>query len=251
MNISAIVGERIQLYRKAKHITQKELGQMIGKEKSVISKYESAQVVIDIQTLYEISDALEVPLSALIGQYTPASGTHNPISNFIDQDRVYMYIMHKLGRQKKGLLSSCITLEPVMTPDSTEEPTVIKAVWYNALRDINDLTTAQSIVPGMLEVYETTSLFTFTNRRRYNYKTMILTMNFLYDNEVTHGMAMTIASYPPMPITSRVTLAREPLKDTERLVKALTLNGDDWKHFKMFNGFTIKANMLNSDSLID
>lgn len=247
MNISAIVGERIQLYRKAKNITQKELGQMINKEKSVISKYESAQVAIDIQTLYEISDALEVPLSALVGQHVPASGTQNPVGNFIDQDRVYMYIMHKMGRQRKGLLSSCITLEPVMMPDSVEEPTVIKAIWYNTLKDVNDLSTAQSIVPGMLEVYETMSLFTFTNKRRYNYKTMILTMNFPNDNEVTHGMAMTIASYPQMPITSRVTLAKEPLYDMDRLFDALTLNSEDWKHFKQFNGFTIKTDMLNSD----
>ena len=244
MNISAIVGERIKLYRKAKHITQKELGQMIGKEKSVISKYESAQVAIDIQTLYEISDSLEVPLSALIGQYIPASGTKNPISGFIDQNRVYMYIMHKMGKQKKGLLSSCITLEPVMTPDNTEQPTIIKAIWYNALKDINDLTTAQSIIPGMLEVYETASLFTFMNRRRHNYKTMILALNFANDLKYTHGMAMTIASFPPMPITSRITLAREPLEDMERLVNDLTLNSEDWKIFKQFNGFTIKSNML-------
>lgn len=251
MNISANVGERIRLFRKAKHITQKELGQMIGKEKSVISKYESAQVYIDIQTLYDVATALEVPLSALIGQSVIPEGTQYPVNNFVESDRVYMYILRNMGRQKKGLLSSCITLEPVITADNAKEPSLIKAVWYNALKDINDLSTAQSIVPGTLEVYETASLFTFQNRRRHNYKTMILALNFANDLEVTHGMAMTIASYPPMPLTSRVTLAREPLKDMDRLVRELTLDSEDWKHFKQFNAFTIKSNMLNSDRLGD
>ena len=245
MDISEKVGDRIRRFRKAKGLSQEQLGNMIGKGKYTVSKYESGDIVMDIQTLYDIAQALSIPTSVLIGRTTDTIVSDNPISNFVDTDLIYMYILHQMENQKQKILKSIITLEAVKDDDDLDK-NIIRAVWYNQLLDINDITTAKSVVPGTLEVYESVSMLTFQNKRRHNYKTVMLAMNFSNDLEYTHGMAMTIASYPPIPITSRITLSKVPLLDKDRLKTALALNREDWKQFKRYNGFTLKTNMLNS-----
>ena len=245
MDISEKVGDRIRRFRKAKGLSQEQLGNMIGKGKYTVSKYESGDIVMDIQTLYDIAQALSIPTSVLIGRTTDTIVSDNPISNFVDTDLIYMYILHQMENQKQKILKSIITLEAVKDDDDLDK-NIIRAVWYNQLLDINDITTAKSVVPGTLEVYESVSMLTFQNKRRHNYKTVMLAMNFSNDLEYTHGMAMTIASYPLIPITSRITLSKVPLLDKDRLKTALTLNREDWKQFKRYNGFTLKTNMLNS-----
>ena len=61
------VGEKIRAARIAKGMTQEELGQILGVQKSAIAKYENGRVVnIKRSTLKKISDVLEIRPSELI-----------------------------------------------------------------------------------------------------------------------------------------------------------------------------------------
>ena len=61
------VGEKIREARLAKGMTQEELGQLLGVQKSAIAKYESGRVVnIKRSTLKKISDILGIRPSELI-----------------------------------------------------------------------------------------------------------------------------------------------------------------------------------------
>ena len=54
------LGENIRDLRKSKNITQEQLAKRIGVKRSVISKYENNTVNINISTLDEIANALDV-----------------------------------------------------------------------------------------------------------------------------------------------------------------------------------------------
>lgn len=56
--ISQEIGRRIRAFRKMRKLTLDELALIIYKSKSTISKYEKGEISIDIETLYDIADAL-------------------------------------------------------------------------------------------------------------------------------------------------------------------------------------------------
>ena len=61
------VGEKIKAARLAKGMTQEELGEILGVQKSAIAKYESGRVVnIKRSTLKKISDVLGIPPFELV-----------------------------------------------------------------------------------------------------------------------------------------------------------------------------------------
>ena len=53
--VSLHVGSRIRLYRKAKKLTLLALSQKIHKSKATLSKYETGDITIDIETLFDIA----------------------------------------------------------------------------------------------------------------------------------------------------------------------------------------------------
>lgn len=61
------IGAKIRAARQAKGMTQEELGEILGVQKSAIAKYESGRVVnIKRSTLKKISDVLNIPPFELI-----------------------------------------------------------------------------------------------------------------------------------------------------------------------------------------
>lgn len=73
------IGQKIKKARLAKGLTQQELGDMVGVQKSAIAKYENGRVVnIKRSTLQKITSALNMRPSELIFDNSPkeAAGLH-------------------------------------------------------------------------------------------------------------------------------------------------------------------------------
>ena len=58
--ISKRTGERIRFLRGIKKLSLQELADRVHKSKSTLSKYENGEIVMDVETLCEIAEALEV-----------------------------------------------------------------------------------------------------------------------------------------------------------------------------------------------
>ena len=76
-NINMEIGKKIKNIRKSKNMTIQELANSINKSKSTVSKYENGDISIDIQTLYEISNALSVHVEQLLYIKSNIDNIHN------------------------------------------------------------------------------------------------------------------------------------------------------------------------------
>ena len=65
-HLSSQIGKRIKLYRKQQKMTLEDLAACINRSKATVSKYECGAIVLDVETLYEIAGALQVPLECII-----------------------------------------------------------------------------------------------------------------------------------------------------------------------------------------
>lgn len=65
-NIYLQVGNKIRLYRKARNLTQEELGERLQIDQSYIGRIERGEVNITLDTLYKISSTLRVSPAQLL-----------------------------------------------------------------------------------------------------------------------------------------------------------------------------------------
>lgn len=63
-----LVGQKIKKIRKQKHMTQDALAEELGGgcTNKTISRYETGKVEMGIQTLFDVAEALEVPVDKLV-----------------------------------------------------------------------------------------------------------------------------------------------------------------------------------------
>lgn len=71
--MDAEVGIRVRNHRKAKDMSQEKLGEHVGVSFQQIQKYEKGTNRIAVSMLYELSRALEVPMTTLLPE--PVSRT--------------------------------------------------------------------------------------------------------------------------------------------------------------------------------
>jgi transcriptional regulator with XRE-family HTH domain len=78
--INKEIGKKINTFRKMKRLTLEDLSAIICKSKSTISKYEKGEIAIDIETLYEISSALQIHVEQLLYVSTKRTAITSPSS---------------------------------------------------------------------------------------------------------------------------------------------------------------------------
>ena len=98
--VRAHVGGRIRLYRKVKHFTLTDLAARIHKSKATLSKYETGEITVDVETLFDIASALGISVQQLI-DWRPESAEETAAGedSFFPQRYTYVYFYD--GRVKK------------------------------------------------------------------------------------------------------------------------------------------------------
>lgn len=103
------IGEKIRAARLAKGMTQEELGEILGVQKSAIAKYENGRIVnIKRSTLKKISDVLGIRPSELIYEkieQNPVGTAERHIEILMDEDFVGMFDdFHTLNESKRKIV---------------------------------------------------------------------------------------------------------------------------------------------------
>ena len=108
------IGQKIKEARNIKRLTQQELGDLVGVQKSAIAKYESGRVVnIKRSTLQKIASALDLRPSELVFENSPkdTANFHAMIlSDFELLDSLKEY--YKLSEDNKRVIRDLISNLP-------------------------------------------------------------------------------------------------------------------------------------------
>lgn len=94
------VGERIKFYRKLKKLSLSEFGDLIGKTKSTVCRYETGEICPDVITLCEICDALELSISEFLDKEKKEAEEYS--INPFKSNELYLYY---IGFSKKLVTS--------------------------------------------------------------------------------------------------------------------------------------------------
>lgn len=105
-HLSSQIGKRIKLYRKQQKMTLEDLAACINRSKATVSKYECGAIVLDVETLYEIAGALQVPLSCLMEIPEERADNRAISAKEMLPSRLYFYIYRDRGTREIALLLS-------------------------------------------------------------------------------------------------------------------------------------------------
>ena len=80
--ISKHIGGRIRNHRKNQGMTLQQLADLIHKSRATLSKYETGELPVDVETLYDIAAALHVDVTQIM-DYQPERPFTAPISQHL------------------------------------------------------------------------------------------------------------------------------------------------------------------------
>lgn len=125
-DFTCYVGEQIRKYRKAGKMTLQDLADAIHKSRATICKYENGDISVDIETLYEISQILQVSMSQLTTglpetasepSNAPGKGQKSPF--FRPRGYIFTFTMDDISVQR---MASSIFMKKRANPENMKQP---------------------------------------------------------------------------------------------------------------------------------
>ena len=231
--INTQIGNRIRNFRKMKKINLNELSAIIHKSKSTISKYEKGEISIDVTTLYEIADALEIHIEQLISipikKTVISSKNNNPaFFNAVSQFYAYLY---------DGRSNSLIRC--VFDIISEIEKKQYKIMMYMNFKDYSNYQNCENTYWGYIDHYDAMTHISLTNQDTPMEKASIQILASYLDSNTKWGLFNGFSSRPMMPIAMKMLLSKSLLKEDEDLIKQLKVSKDDIRLLKLYNMLSV------------
>lgn len=233
--ITEYVGQRIRKSRKGKGLTIDDFAKMINKSKATVSKYENGSISLDIETLLDIADALEMDVKSLVDYKSPnIKSMALPKGSFFDQSRYYMYYYD--GRIKKVVRS---VIDLTMQNDE-EKGQYIDATLYMGLDNFANTEKSQHIFEGRLLPYDTITHISLMNQINKTERLYLCVLNPMHAHSPAVGILSGIASSPFFaPIGIKILISRNQLTEDAAFRSVIELNKEDSKNFKYYNMMVI------------
>lgn len=231
--ISTSIGCSIRSFRKNKKMTLVALADKINKSKATVSKYEKGEIVIDIETLYDIARALEVHIHQLL-YYRPKSVNQHqalPIPAFFDGlGRFYSYIydgrIGKVVRCAFDVTSKC-------------EANRYKVMMYMNFDNYDNYHICENTYSGYIEHHEALTNIVLHNRDTKMEQVSISILASFLDSDTKWGLFSGISSRPMMPIAFKMLFSKEILEETEALKNQLKMSKEDIRLLKLYNALSV------------
>ena len=211
-SFSYFVGQRIKKYRKSRGYTIEQFSAMINKSKATLSKYENGAITIDIETLYDIAQALEIDLKCFIDYQPPVfhQDTSLPKNNYFNQSLAYMYYYD--GRVRQMVRS-------LLRFSRAADRETIEVTLYLGVASFSEPDRCQHLFTGEMKAYDTITHMVMTNQINEAEKMYICMLNPMSNRTPAIGLVSGIGSTPFFaPIALKALISKEPLDETERLM---------------------------------
>lgn len=231
--ISIEIGNKIRQFRQSRKMTLDELAIIIHKSRATLSKYERGEISIDIDTLYELADALHVRTEQLL--YTPVSEKHPQQREIVpaffqDVDRFYCYYFD--GRIGKLVRSAFDVFSRI-------DVNQYKIAMYMNFKDLAHYQQAENTYWGYMEHFDALTLIELTNQSNPMEKASLQILASFLDADSKWGLWNGISSRPLMPVATKMLFTKRPLTEDAALVRELKISRDDIHRMKYYNMFSV------------
>ena len=229
--INIYIGGQIRKYRKANGMTLQQLADVIHKSRATACKYENGEISIDIATLYEISQALQVSFGQLTS-YQPTLPPSPPPtvrtlqrSPFFQAKRLYFYFYDgRYNRMKDGV----INIHEKEENGSYRATLSICSVSGNGR-------SSESYYNGSVLYSDMLIRFSFVNQYNPLEEDLLYIFNPLEFRTHTDGLLCGISSADLMPCAFKCLVALEKQELNEELRKHLLFTKTELQRWKKLN----------------
>ena len=208
------VGNRIRMFRKAKGFSQHEFADALHKTKSTISKYEHAAIALDLETLHEICQLLQIPMHALltIAEEEDFSSEKNVVSQF--------YLYNLAGRS--GTLHR--SLVEIYSGNQNSNLHHQEASMFYGVPSFQTPEKCQGFYYGFI-----TKKDIFTHLHLINQKNNIEQVSICYRSNLDNllfniGLLTGLSFANLVPVTCKAVISEKPLTENQLLLDALTFD---------------------------
>lgn len=227
------VGSRIKMYRKVQGMTLQELADRIHKSRATVSKYENGEIVVDIETLYDISQELNIGLNQLTDYRAepvmPAEAVSTELSMkspFYQAKRLYFYFYDgRYNRLKDGIIDISAKA------DNAED--------YEATLSISIVTqngrSSKSRYLGSVVYSDVLIRFSFVNQLNALEEDLLYIFNPLELRDYTEGLLCGISSADFKPCAFKCIVTLTPQELDENFKKQLMFTPRDLNRWKKLN----------------
>lgn len=234
--ISEHVGARIRLYRKKRHFTQDDFAKALFKSKSTVSKYERGEIAVDIDTLYEIANVLQIDLRQLIDvpdiiKPTPMM----PRGFFSHGTRYYGYY--------SGVNNSTRIIRNVIDIVNNEANNGFDSIMYTDVMDEENLYQCRNLYCGDVHFSDSFVSFVMQNQDNRVERILINIANTFGPSTVTAGIISGVSPKYMLPISVKILLSQQPLETDEKLLRSLLFGKEDIAMIRKTGCFTVDRMM--------
>lgn len=214
-----------------RNLTLSELGTLINKTESTISKYESGNIIIDLETLYGISDALKVPIDQLIYIPNNQMGINEEYipTFFQDIDTIYSYYYD--GRSDE--LIRCI-----MEISNYSKNNKKKVYFYMNFKNYDMYHDCENRYEGYIEHYHALTNIELVNLDTGMERSNIKILATFLDTNLRWGLYNGFSFRPMMPVSLKMLFSRNRIDESVEFINSLKISKDDIKNLKHYNMFS-------------
>lgn len=230
------MGEKIRLYRNIRGMTIQQLADSINKCKTTVSKYERGEIIVDIETLVEISNVIKVPIEQIIDyQKINENSTHKEGHNglFYKANKLFIYFYD-------GRIHS-INCGVIEIKNYTNERNVI---FYLNVESIENYHNCKAFYSGKLNYYDPFIRISLFNQCNDMEQLLIYIIKPMDLSKETMGLLCGISNRPLLPSANKCLISLEPQKINDSLIKCLQFSKDEIHQFKKLNSFMVDNKVL-------
>ena len=228
--LSQAVGARIRLYRQMKKLTLVALSEKIYKSKATLSKYETGEITVDVETLFDIAAALKIRPQQLLD--IPCEDPAAPAGDggsFFAGRRIYLYFYDgRSSRIVRNLLAAGRDGDPAGT------------TLYYDLPSFRKPEECRNLYVGTAEYFDTVSNFFLASQsNRIEHISLCAANPFDRLSQVL-GMLSGLSRHPLLPVSIKCILSPDELEENDALKEKLLLSPQDARLIRSMNMFAIK-----------
>jgi len=239
MKASKELGKNIRLLRKSKKLTLNEFAKKINKSVSTMSKYENGDISMDIDTLCEIAETLEVNVEVLIDDIMKDKFKDKyPLNVALleEHDKLYMYYLNtKNNKLVKNMIVKVFS----------EKEKKYYAKLYMNINDLEDKFSCDYFYYGEFYPFDSVSSFHLENQANKMEKLTISFNNPFSNNNITNGIMLGIYGDTMRPGIVKILVSAQIIEDDEILNANLKFSKEELKDIKKQNAFSIDRSQLS------